>query len=324
MSLKPTTTTPQQKPGPQSLSLSVPPSLCLSVPPSLCPSVPPSLCPSVPPSLRSKTARLLTCLFLLLAPAGAAAQTSQPSILRDVGIDQKLNAQVPLDLQFRNEAGKTVQLSDYVRDKPVILTLVYYRCPMLCTLVLNGLVRTLKPLGFTVGREFDVVTVSFDPREGPELAAAKKENYVQSYGRPEAAEGWHFLVGDNEAVTQLAEAVGFRYAYDPATDQFAHASAVIVLTPQGRVSKYFYGIEYSTNDLRLGLTEASQNKIGSLAEQVLLFCYHYDPTTGKYGLAIMNIIRALGVLTVLGLGSFVFFSLRRDRRRRAAAQEVPT
>lgn len=249
---------------------------------------------------------LLAGLAFLFAAAGAMAQTSRPSALRDIGIDQKLNAQVPLDLEFRDESGRRVKLAEYFHDKPVILTLVYYRCPMLCTLSLNGLVKTMRPLGFTAGKDFKIVTVSFDPREGPELAAEKKANYLKSYNRPEAAEGWHFLVGDEPAIRRLTETVGFRYAYDEATDQYAHASGLILLTPQGRISKYFYGIEYSSNDLRLGLTEASQNKIGSLAEQILLFCFHYDPTTGKYGLAIMNIIRLLGLITLSALGWFVF------------------
>lgn len=281
---------------------------------------------AIPPSLRLTAGRLLVCLSLCLTPAGAVAQTSRPAVLRDVGIDQKLNTQVPLDLEFRDESGRKVRLSEYFDDKPVILTLVYYRCPMLCTLSLNGLVKTMRPLGFTAGKEFTILTISFDPREGPELAAEKKANYLKSYDRPEAAQGWYFLVGDEESIRRLAETVGFRYAYDEATDQFAHASGLILLTPRGRISKYFYGIEYSSNDLRLGLTEASQNKIGSLAEQILLFCYHYDPTTGKYGLAITNIIRLLGLMTLLALGWFVFRSLRRDwrKRRRLKTQEVPT
>lgn len=261
-------------------------------------------------------------LVVASVTAGANGQASRPAALRDVGIDQKLNAQVPLDLEFHDETGRTVRLADYVHDKPVILTLVYYRCPMLCTLVLNGMLRSLKPLSFTAGNEFDIVTVSFDPREGPELAAEKKASYIESYGRPKAAGGWHFLTGDAESIRRLTEAVGFHYAYDEETDQFAHASAIMVLTPKGRVSKYFYGIEYDSKDLRLGLVEASESKIGSPVDEILLFCFHYDPTTGKYGLAIMNILRGLGVLVLAALGSFIFLSLRRDRQRRIALREA--
>jgi protein SCO1/2 len=267
---------------------------------------------------------VLTVGLILFAAAAARAQTTRPNILRDVGIDQKLNAQVPLDLEFRDETGKTVTLSDYFHDKPVILTLVYYRCPMLCTLVLNGMVRSLHAINLEPGKDFEIVTVSFDPREGPELAAAKKATYIKEYNRPGGEAGWHFLVGNPESIKRLTEAVGFRYAYDAAHDQYVHASAIMVLTPQARVSKYFYGIDYDPKDLRLGLVDASGNKIGSLSDQILLFCCQYDPATGRYGLAIMNIIRVVGMLTLLALGSFVFLSVRRERRRRrAAGQEVP-
>ncbi|MEP0844765.1 MAG: SCO family protein [Phycisphaerae bacterium] len=261
---------------------------------------------------------------LTLVVGSVRAQTTRPAVLKDVGIDQKLDAQVALDLPFRDEAGAPVRLGDYFHDKPVILTLVYYRCPMLCTLVLDGLLRSLKPLGFAAGRDFQIVTVSFDPREGPELAKAKKSTYLQRYGQADAATGWHFLTGDEDAIRKLTDAVGFRYTYDEKTDQFAHASAIMVLTPAGKVSKYFYGIDYSTKDLRLGLVEASENRIGTRADELMLLCFHYDPTTGKYGLAVTRVLRVLGALTVLGLGSFMLFANRRSRRRRAAADAAQT
>lgn len=262
----------------------------------------------------------MTLMAVLLAPIRPAdAQTTRPAIVNDVRIDQKLDAQVPLDLAFRDESGAPVRFGDYFHGKPVVLALVYYKCPMLCTLVLNGLVRAMKPLGFEVGRDFEIVTVSFDPREGPDLAQIKKENYIKSYGRTEAVSGWHFLVGEAEPIRRLTDAVGFRYAYDEKSDQFAHASAIMVLTPEGKVSKYFYGIEYNTKDLRLGLVEASENRIGTRADELMLLCFHYDPTTGRYGLAITRILQGLGVMTILGLGSFILISVVRERRRRPAA-----
>lgn len=243
------------------------------------------------------------------------ASSSQPApILQKVGIDQKLGASVPLDLVFRNEEGQDVRLATYFGEKPVILSLVYYECPMLCTLILNGLLRSLRALSFTAGKEFTVLTVSFDPREGPELAAAKKQTYVRSYGRPEAERGWHFLTGEEAAIRRLTEAVGFRYAFDPETGQFAHASGIMVLTPQGRIARYFYGIEYAPRDLRLGLVEAAQGKIGSPVDQILLYCYHYDPRQGRYSLVILNVLRLAGVATVLVLGGFLVVMFRRDRR----------
>ena len=274
------------------------------------------------PFLTSPLSLLISVLIILL-PAVAHAEPAPPVPNRDFGIDQKLDAQVPLDLEFRDETGKAVKLSDVIYDKPVILVLVYFRCPMLCTLTLNGLVRNLKPLQFTPGKEFEVLAVSFDPREGPPLAAAKKANYLKLYERPDSAPGWHFLTGDQPAIEKLTQAVGFRYAFDPVTEQYAHASAAIILTPTGRVSKYFLDIEDSSNNLRLGLMEASANKIGSPSDKILLYCYHYDPTTGKYGVAIMRIIRVLGTLTVLILATFIFIWLRRDRRKRLLAGRVP-
>ncbi len=238
-------------------------------------------------------------------------------MLRDVGFDQRLNEQVPLDLKFTDETGAVVTLNDYFGKKPVVLVLAYYRCPMLCTLVLNGLVQGMRGMPLAIGTDFNVVTVSFDPRETSELAAAKKKTYVADYGRPGAAEGWHFLTGQPEAIEKLTRAVGFRYVYDAAQDQYIHTSGIMVLTPQGRLSRYFYGIEFPARDLRLGLVEASANKIGSPTDEVLLYCFHYDPATGKYTASILNFVRAGGVLTVLALAGMVWF-LCRWRPRKAS------
>ncbi len=262
--------------------------------------------------------RWLTSLFCLMLLAGGAvsAQTGLPQSLRDVGIDQRLNEQLPLEAVFRDEMGRQVRLGDYFGSRPVILSLVYYDCPMLCTMVLNGMVRTLRSLPLSVGADFDVVTLSFDPTEGPELAAAKKEQYINSYRRPGADRGWHFLTGDEPSIHLVTEAAGFRYTYDSKTGQYAHASGIIVVTPNGKIARYLYGIEYPARDLRLALVEASANRIGSPVDQVLLYCFHYDPATGKYGLVIMNVIRVLGGATVLILATFMVVMFRRDRRRK--------
>jgi len=230
-----------------------------------------------------------------------------------VGIDQKLGQQVPLGLAFRDENGKTAQLSQYFGQKPVILSLVYFNCPMLCTQVLNGQEAAMKGLPMEVGNQFEAVTVSIDPSDRPVLASVKKQMYAGMYGRPGAAEGWRFLTGDEAQIKQLANAVGFHYAYDPDSKQFAHASVIMVLTPDGKVSKYFYGIQYSPRDLRLGLVEASARKIGTPVDSILLFCYHYDPNTGKYGLLISRLIQAGGALTVLVIGISMLVLFRRER-----------
>ncbi|HEV8523881.1 MAG TPA: SCO family protein [Terriglobales bacterium] len=265
----------------------------------------------------------IAALAVLAAVAAGAkpapVEDTRPPLLRQVGIDQRLNQQLPLDVVFRNESGQRVPLRTYFGRRPVILTLVYYECPMLCNQVLNGLVSALRVLKFDAGREFDIVTVSFNPRETPALAAEKKQNYLARYKRPTAVEGWHFLTGEPEAIDALTRAVGFRYAYDPATKQFAHASAILVLTPDGRIARYFYGIEYAPKDLRLGLVEASQGKVGNLVDQVLLYCFHYDPATGKYGAIAMNIMRIGAVLTVLLLGGFMTVMWRRDARAKPVA-----
>jgi protein SCO1/2 len=237
-----------------------------------------------------------------------------PAALQGVGVDQRLDAQVPLDLTFRDEFNRTVTLSQFFHGKPVLLAPVYYRCPMLCTQILNGAESALKAVSFNPGRDFEVVAVSFDPKDSAETAAGKRKMILQRYGRPDTANGWHFLTGDESNIRALTDAVGFHYRYDPVTQQFAHASALMILTPEGRVSRYFYGVEYAPRDLRLGLVEASANKIGSPVDQVLLFCYHYDPATGKYGAIAMNMVRFAGALFVLIGGGFLLIVFRREGR----------
>src|SRR5437879_1450320 len=241
-----------------------------------------------------------------------------PKALTGVGIDQKLNEQLPLDLVFRDENGNDVKLGEYFGKKPVLLSLVYYQCPMLCNQVLNGMVTAFKVMAFKPGEEFEVVTVSFDPRETPELAAAKKKTYVDYLPEPKrsgAANGWHFLTGDEASIKRITDAVGFRYHFDEATNQFAHASGVFVATPQGKLARYFYGIEYAPRDLRFGLIEAAENKIGSPVDQLLLYCFHYDPATGKYGAAIMNLMRLAGVVTVIAIVGLLLMLRRRGSRQ---------
>lgn len=259
---------------------------------------------------------LLLCVVVFLASGVSRAQTARPALLTDVGIDQKLNERVPLDLSFRDDTGNTVRLREYFGEKPVILSLVYYDCPMLCTQVLNGLERSLQGISLDVGKQFNVVTLSINPRETPGLAAVKKRIYAGMYGRRLAEQGWHFLTGEEEAIKELARAVGFHYAYDPESGQYAHATAIMVLTPDGRLSRYFYGIQYPSRDLRLGLVEASAGKIGTPVDQLLLFCYHYDPATGKYGLVILNVVRAAGLATVLAIAGLVLVLFRRERLAR--------
>ncbi|MGH7825068.1 MAG: SCO family protein [Candidatus Binatia bacterium] len=266
---------------------------------------------------RTKTVLWMACLLLLAADGQARANGAGPCALRDVGFDQRLGAQLPLELRFREEQGTSVELSEYFRNKPIILMFAYYDCPNLCPLALEGLVKSLKALSFEVGKEFDVVVVSIDAKKGPALATTNKEKYVQKYGRPGAERGWHFLKGEEASIKQLTEAVGFRYAYDAEKDQYAHASGIIILTPQGRISRYLYGIEYPPRDVRLGLVEASAGRIGSPVDQLLLLCYQYDPVTGKYTVAITNVLRLAGVATALGLGSCVFIMVRRERLGRA-------
>src|SRR5262245_30707610 len=240
--------------------------------------------------------------------------SQMPELLQDVGLDQKLNAQVPLDLKFKDEDGRVVTLDQYFGNRPVILTLNYYECPMLCTEVLNGLVSALGVMNFSIGKEFDVVTVSFDPRDTPEVAKQKKAAYLGRYKRAGAEGGWHFLTGSPHEIAVLTRAVGFRYAYNEKVGQFAHASGVMVATPEGRLSHYFYGIEYGPRDLRLALVEASNHKIGNAVDQVLLACFHYDPSSGRYSMTVMTVVRAAGLATVALIAGAVIVMRRRERR----------
>jgi protein SCO1 len=256
----------------------------------------------------------LISALLLVVPVGAHhdEQHRPPGVLATIAFDQRLDAQLPADLAFRDDTGETVHLGDYFGDKPVILTLNYYECPMLCPLVLEGLLRSLRVLSFNIGEQFDVVTVSIAPGETAALASTTKARYVREYGRPEAARGWHFLTGDQESIQRLTEGVGFRYTYDAAKDQYAHAAGILVLTPQGKIARYIYGLEFSPRDLRLALVDAAANTIGSPVDQLLLFCYQYDPTTGRYTLVVRRTLQLASLATVLGLAALMIVMFRRD------------
>lgn len=246
-------------------------------------------------------------------PESGPVSTGLPKALKNVGIDQRLNEQIPLDAVFKDEQGHEVRLSQFFKGKPVVLSLVYYTCPMLCNQVMNGELGSFRQISFNIGEQFEVVTVSFDPRETPDLAAAKKSTYVKAYNRPGAEASWHFLTGDEANIKRLTEAVGFRYIWDEQTNQFAHASGIMVLTPEGKLARYFYGIDYPPKDLRLGLVEASQNKIGTPVDALLLYCYHYDPVTGKYGAVVMNIMRLAGGVTVVLIVGLLLALRKRSR-----------
>lgn len=255
-----------------------------------------------------------------LAPAqpgtasGQLTQGGMPSPFQRIGFDQKVGQQVPADLVFRDETGRTVRLGDYYGKRPVVLSLVYYGCPMLCPLTLQGLTRSLKRLSFDAGREFEVVVVSFDPRETPAQAFAAKREALKDYGRPETADGWHFLTGGAEPIRRLTQAVGFRYFYDSHVKQFAHAAGIVLLTRQGAASRYLYGIDFPVRNVRLGLVEAADNRIGSAVDQVLLYCFHYDPVQGRYSAATLNIVRLAAILSVAGLGLMIALLLRREHQ----------
>jgi protein SCO1/2 len=267
----------------------------------------------------------LCCVFVAFAailPLAAQTGTTAgelPALLENVGIEQRLGEKLPLNALVRDEQGREVALGSYFGDKPVILALVYYECPMLCSMELKGLVRSIRILSLDVATDFEIVTLSFDPGESAALAAKAKQEYVQSYGRPGAGEGWHFLTADEENIRKLTEAAGFAYRYLPETDDYSHASGVMIVTPDGTLSQYFYGVDYAPRDLRLALVEASEGRIGSIVDQILLFCFHYDPAMGRYTLVVMNVIRALGLITVLAIVGFLWFSLRRERKARPAS-----
>jgi protein SCO1/2 len=244
----------------------------------------------------------------------ARAQSQSPAPPKEVGFDQKLGAQVPLDAAFRNENGTNVSLRDYLGKKPLVLSLVYYECPMLCGMSMQGLASTMKALKWSAGEEFEVATVSFDPSEGPRLAKGKQEAMLAQYARPSGVNGWHFLTGTEPEIRKLTSSVGFRYIWDADSKQFAHATGVVVLTPDGHVSRYLFGVDIPAKDLKLALIEAADGKIGGPVGQLLLMCYHYDPKTGRYGAAAMNLMRAGGVVTILGIVGFLFVLQKRRRR----------
>ena len=269
--------------------------------------------------------QLSALLLILFASAAAFPQAMskgimsppanvRPPYLENVGIEQRLDGQVPADLAFVDDTGRPVKLGDYFGRKPLILNLVYYNCNMLCGEALAGLSSSMRLIKFDAGKEFEIVTVSFNPQETPQLAAAKKADYVKRYGRPGAASGWHFLTGPPESINALTKAVGFQYQYDAAKNQYAHATAIMVLTPEGRISRYFYGVEFPPKDLRMGLVEASQRKIGNLTDEILLYCYHYDPATGKYGAIVSNMLKIGAALTILLLGGLVLLLIYLERK----------
>jgi protein SCO1/2 len=265
--------------------------------------------------MRAPTRIMAWLLAAIAVAAGPARSEEAPgTTLSKVGFDQNLDAPLPLDLNFRDESGRAVALGDYFGSKPVIVTLVYFRCPMLCGEELKGLARSLKPLSMAVGKDFDVITVSIDPKDTPESAREKKAKILEYYGREGSEAGWHFLTGDEPAIAALARTVGFRYVYNAESEQYVHAAGLAIATPQGRLARDFYGIDFPPKDLQFGLIEASRGKIGSPIARLLLFCYHSDPTTGKYTLAIVNILRVVGTATALGLAAYVVAMIRRDRR----------
>jgi protein SCO1 len=263
-------------------------------------------------SARNTAALTIAAIALFALPA-RAQQSGAAAILREVNIAQRLNEPIPPEIILRDENGKVVHLGDYFGKKPIVLSLVYFDCPALCTEVLNGELRTMKAISLDLGKDFDAITVSFEPKDTPALAKAKRDVYAGQYGRPGARENWHFLTGDQSSIEALTQAAGFNYAYDSASRQYAHAAAIMVLTPRGRIARYFYGVQYPSRDFRLGLVEASEGKIGTPTDHALLYCYQYDPMTGKYGLIVMNVVRAAGLLTVLVLGIFMFVMFRRER-----------
>ena len=274
------------------------------------------------PSAKHNSRPILTVMLTLALTAAAWGQgmttgslsppaNLRPPGLKNVGIDQHLDEPIPGNLEFHDETGKAVKLGDYFGDKPVILNLVYYRCPMLCSEVLSGLESALRVLKFDVGKDFEVLTVSFDPRDTPEIASAKKAEYVRRYKRAGAAEGWHFLTGAQESIDALTRAAGFEYEYDPKSGQFAHTTAIMILTPGGKIAQYYFGVDYPPKDIRLGLVQASQGKIGNVVDEILLYCYHYDPTTGKYGAIVSRILQLSAAATILILGGLLLILFRR-------------
>jgi protein SCO1/2 len=277
--------------------------------------------------------QILALILILAASAFGQGMTNgimsppanvRPPGLKNVGMRQNLNQPIPADLTFTDDLGRTVRLGDYFGKRPIILNLVYFTCPMLCGEVLSGLENSLRMMKFDVGKEFDVITVSFDPHDTPEAAAKKKSEFLRRYNRPGAEQGWHFLVGHQDAIDSLTRAAGFDYEYDPKTRQFAHTAAILVLTPEGRITQYYYGIEYPPKDLRLGLVEAGTGKIGNVVDALLLYCYHYDPEQGKYSATILRVLRLAGVATMLFIGTLIFVMIRRGPSHDAPGAERTT
>jgi len=277
--------------------------------------------------------QILALILILAASAFGQGMTNgimsppanvRPPGLKNVGMRQNLNQPIPADLTFTDDLGRTVRLGDYFGKKPIILNLVYFTCPMLCGEVLSGLENSLRMMKFDVGKEFDIITVSFDPHDTPEAAAKKKSEFLRRYNRPGAEQGWHFLVGHQDAIDSLTRAAGFDYEYDPKTRQFAHTAAILILTPEGRVAQYYYGIEYPPKDLRLGLVEAGTGKIGNVVDALLLYCYHYDPEQGKYSATILRVLRLAGVATMLFIGTLIFVMIRRGPSHDAPGAERTT
>ncbi len=235
------------------------------------------------------------------------------NIAKEIGLDQKLNGQVPLDAAFTDESGGPVRLRQYFGKKPVIMALVYYKCPKLCNQVLNGLLAAMRVMKFDAGKEFEVVLVGIDPRETPQVASGKKKSYIESYDRPGAENGWHFLTGQEAQIKRVADAVGYRYRFDDKMNQYVHPAGLMVATPAGKLAQYFYGFEYAPRDLKFAVMEASEERIGGLVDQVIFYCFMYDPASGKYGLVVMRVLRVMGIATVLSLGTLIFVLCRRNR-----------
>lgn len=251
-------------------------------------------------------------------PSAGDTSNGLPQALQTVGIEQRLGEQLPLDAAFKDENGQTVKLGDYFnKGRPTILALVYYECPMLCNQVLNGLTGTLKGINLEAGKDFDVVAISFDAKEfdKSDLAKNKKTGYLERYGRPGTENGWHFLTGEQASIDAVTKAVGFSYEWDERSNQFAHASAIMIATPEGKLSRYLYGIDYAPRDVRLGLVESAENKVGGVTEQLLLYCYHYDPSTGKYGFAVLSVMRGAAIVTLLAMGFMGFVFWRRNKAK---------
>lgn len=251
--------------------------------------------------------------------------TGLPKQLDEVKIDQKLDAQLPLNAEFKNEKGETIKLGDVIREKPVVFAFAYYTCPMLCGQVLQGITGSLKAVSFDAGKEYDVVVVSFNPRDSQHQAEKAKNTYVHRYARPGSENGWHFLYGDSLSIAQVTDAAGFRYKYDEISKQYAHGSAMMIVTPEGKLSKYFFGIEFAPKDVKFALMEATESKIGTVVDQIMLYCFHYDPKRGKYGPYIVNMLRIGASITIIGLGAFyVSMRKRSKRKKQLAAESVPS